>query len=109
MVAIREVRDLFKLPLEELMDSLMTHEIMMRDHYKDEEEDKKKKAITLKSSIQVEEEEDEKELSDSEMDDIAILTRRYKKYLKLKKGKNAKKFSKETSSKEFSKGGTSKD
>ena len=32
VVAIREARDLSKLPLEELMGSLMTHEIMMRDH-----------------------------------------------------------------------------
>ena len=55
MVAIREARDLSKLPLEELMGSLMTHEIMMKDHDKDEEKDKKKKTIALKSSIQEEE------------------------------------------------------
>ena len=41
VVAIREVRDLSKLPLEELMGSLMTYEIMMKDHDKEEEEDKK--------------------------------------------------------------------
>ena len=55
VVAIREARDLSKLPLEELMGSLMTHEIMMRDHDKDEEEDKKKKKIALKSSTHQEE------------------------------------------------------
>ena len=81
------------------MGSLMTYEIMMRDHDKDEKEDKKN-TIALKSSTQ-EEEEEEEELSDNELDDIALLTRRYKKYLKLKKGNNLKKYSKGNSSKEF--------
>ena len=44
---------------------------MMRNHDKDKEE----KTTALKSSIQ-EEEDDEEELTDSEMDDIAVLTRR---------------------------------
>ena len=35
VVAIREARDLSKLPLEELMGSLMTHEIMMKEYDKD--------------------------------------------------------------------------
>ena len=60
---IWEAKDLSKLPLEELMGSLMTHEIMMRDHDKDEEYNKKKKTIALKSSTQ--EEEEEEELSES--------------------------------------------
>ena len=49
------IRDLSKLPLEEFIGSLMTHEIMMRDHDKNEEEDKKKKTIALKSLTQEEE------------------------------------------------------
>ena len=106
VVAIQEVRDLSKLPLEELMGSLMTHGILMRDHDKDEEEEKKKKTIALKSSTQEEEEED---LSDSELDDIALLTRRYKKYLSFKKGNNLKKYSKGNFSKEYPKGITSKE
>ena len=65
------------------MGSLMTHEIVMKYHNKDEEEDKKKKTITLKSST-LEKEEDE-ELSDSELEDIALLTKSYKKYLRFKK------------------------
>ena len=84
VVAIQKARDLSKLPLEELIRSIMTHESIMRDHDKDEEEDKKKKTISLKSSTQ-EKEEEEEELSDSELDDIALLTKRYKKYLKFKK------------------------
>ena len=84
----------------------MTHEIMMKDHNKDEEEDKKKKTIALKSFTQ---EEEEEEISDSKLDDIALLTRRYKKYLKFKKGNNFKKHFKGNSSKEYSKGITSKE
>ena len=100
VVAIRKARDLSELPLEELMGSLMTYDIMMRDHDKVEEEDKKKKIIALKSLTQ-EEEEEEEEISDSELDDIALLTRRYKKYLRFKKGNNLKKYSKGSSSKEY--------
>ena len=80
----------------------------MRDHDKDEEEDKKKKTIVLKFTTQ-EEEEEEEELSDSELDDIALLVRRYKKYLKFKKGNNLKKYSKGSSSKDYSKGITLKE
>ena len=68
---------------------------------------KKKKTITLKSSTH--QEEKEEELTDSELDDIALLTRRYKRYLRFKKGNNLKKFSKESSSKEYPKGITSKE
>ena len=71
----------------------------MRDNDKDEKKDKKKKkTIALKSSSQ-EEDEEEEELNDSELDDIALLTRRYNKYLRFKKGNNFKKFSNEASSK----------
>ena len=93
VVAIWEARDLSKLPIEELMGSLTTHEIMIR--MKKREKKKKTialKTIALKSSIQ-EEEEEEEELSNSELDDIALLTKRYKKYLRFKKGNNLKKHS----------------
>ena len=72
------------------MGSLMTHEIMINNHDKEEENDKKKKIIALKSSTQEEVEED-KEFNDSELDDIALLTKRYKKYLRFKKVNNLKK------------------
>ena len=108
VVAIREARVLSKLPLEELMGSLMTHEIMIRDYDKDEEAANKKKTIALKSFTQ-EEEEEEEELNDSELDDITLLTRRYKNYLKFKKGNKLKKYSKGNSLKEYSKGITTKE
>ena len=90
VVAIREARDLSKLPLEELMGSLMTHEIMMKDHDEDEEkEKKKKKSLALKSFTQDEDEEDE-EIGESELEDYALLSKKYKKYLTLKKKNNSK-------------------
>ena len=106
MMAIQEVRDLSKLHLKELMGSLMTYEIMMRDHEKDEEEGKKKKINALKPSTQ---EEDDEVLSDSELDGIALFTRRYKKYLKFKKGNNLKKQPWITDKKKYLKGITSKE
>ena len=109
VVAIREIRDLSKLSLEELMGSFNTQEIIMRDHDKDEDEDSKKKTIALKSSTHEKEEEEEKELSDSELDYIALLIRKYKKYLRFKKRNNLKKYSKGSSSKEYPKGISSKE
>ncbi|PON55777.1 Zinc finger, CCHC-type, partial [Parasponia andersonii] len=84
MVAIQEAKNLSKLTLEELMDSLMSHEILMKETNEDEGEEKKKKGITLKATLQ-ESNEEEEEFTDSELEDIALLTKRYKKYLNFKK------------------------
>ncbi|GAV62154.1 UBN2 domain-containing protein [Cephalotus follicularis] len=48
---IEESKDLNTLPLEELLGSLMTHEMTIKNHEDDEEQDKKKKkVIAFKSS-----------------------------------------------------------
>lgn len=47
MMAIQKAKDLTKLPLEELIGSLMIHEIIMKEHLEDES--KKKKSIALKT------------------------------------------------------------
>ena len=66
VVAILEARDLTKLSLEELVGSLMTHDIMMKEHDEDEEKNKKrKKSLDLKSFTKNEDEEDEN-IGDSE-------------------------------------------
>ena len=84
VVAIREARDLSKLSIEELMGSLMTHEIMMKDHDEDEEKNKKKKkSLALKSFTK--NKEDEEEIGDSELEDFTLLSKKLKKYSKLKK------------------------
>ena len=71
------------------MDSLITHDIFMKETNEDEGEEKKKKKIALKATLQ-ESNEEEEEFVDSELEDIALLTKRYKKYLNIKK-KNFKK------------------
>ncbi|GAV67542.1 zf-CCHC domain-containing protein/UBN2 domain-containing protein, partial [Cephalotus follicularis] len=79
VTAIEEAKDLNTLPLEELLGSLMTHEMTIKNHEDDEEQDKKKKkVIAFKSSTTNSSEED----SDDEM---ALITRRFKKYLAKKK------------------------
>ena len=78
VTAIQEAKDLTKLPLDELVGSLMTHEITMKGHM--EEESKKKKSIALKS-IKVDSE-DEDVLDE---DDVAYFTRKYKNFIKRKK------------------------
>ena len=52
IIAIQEVKDLNILPLEELLRSLMTHELTMKQH--SEEKTRRKKTITLKSTAQEE-------------------------------------------------------
>ncbi|GAV69042.1 UBN2 domain-containing protein [Cephalotus follicularis] len=71
----KEAKDLNTLPLEELLGSLMNHEMTIKNHEDDEEQDKKKKkVIAFKSSTADSSEED----SDDEM---ALITRRFKKIL----------------------------
>ncbi|GAV84032.1 UBN2 domain-containing protein, partial [Cephalotus follicularis] len=55
----KEAKDLITLPLEELLGSLMTHEMTIKNHEDDEEHDKKrKKVIAFKSSTADSSEED---------------------------------------------------
>ena len=72
VTAIQETKDLNTLELDELMGSLMTHEITMRTH---EDHDKKKKGFAFKSSIK---EEDSSNEDDDEK--FAMMARRFKKF-----------------------------
>ncbi|WKA00278.1 hypothetical protein VitviT2T_018651 [Vitis vinifera] len=60
VTTIQEAKDLTKLPMEELIGSLMTHEINLAKKLQ-EGEDKKKKSIALKATTKEEEEEVEEE------------------------------------------------
>ncbi|GAV68055.1 zf-CCHC domain-containing protein/DUF4219 domain-containing protein/UBN2 domain-containing protein [Cephalotus follicularis] len=89
VTAIEEAKNLSILPLEDLLGSLTTHELTMQKRVDDEEkEKKKKKVVSLKSS----------EIDDSDDDDdedLALFTRKFKKFLANKKkfgGKPNKKF-----------------
>ncbi|GAV60820.1 zf-CCHC domain-containing protein/UBN2 domain-containing protein [Cephalotus follicularis] len=92
VAAIEEAKDLNTLPLEELLGSLVTHEMTIKNHEDDEEQDKKKKkVIAFKSSIVNSSEEE----SDDEM---AVITRILKRFLAKKKF-GSKNFKKSTLSK----------
>ncbi|GAV68842.1 zf-CCHC domain-containing protein/UBN2 domain-containing protein, partial [Cephalotus follicularis] len=79
VTAIEEAKDLNTFPLEELLGSLMMHEMTIKNHEDDEEQDKKKKkVIAFKSSTP----DSSVEESDDEM---ALITRRFKKYRAKKK------------------------
>ncbi|GAV74654.1 UBN2 domain-containing protein, partial [Cephalotus follicularis] len=80
VTAIEEAKNLNVLPLEDLLGSLMTHELSMQKKDDDEEkEEKKKKIVALKSS-QTEDSED-----DDDDEEVAFITRRFKKFLASKK------------------------
>ncbi len=87
VMAIQEAKDLNKLPLEELLGSLMTHELTMKQH-NEEESSHKKKVIALKStssnkdlSCSSSSEEEEHEEDDGE----ALLVRKFRKFINHKK------------------------
>ncbi|GAV84579.1 zf-CCHC domain-containing protein/DUF4219 domain-containing protein/UBN2 domain-containing protein [Cephalotus follicularis] len=89
VTAIEEAKNLNVLPLEDLLGSLMTHELSMQKKDDDEDKEKKKKKIVaLKSSLI----EDSKDDDDDE--ELALITRKFKKFLASKKkfgGKSNKK------------------
>ncbi|GAV81388.1 UBN2 domain-containing protein [Cephalotus follicularis] len=65
VTAIEEAKDLSTFPLEDLLVSLMTHELRMSDQARNEP---KKKTIALKAS--------KDEESDEDKDEMALLTKR---------------------------------
>nr|CAN73417.1 hypothetical protein VITISV_017053 [Vitis vinifera] len=77
VTTIQEAKDLTKLPLEELIGSLMTYEINLVKKQK-ECENKKKKCIVLKATTKEEEEEEEVE----EDEDLALITRKFNKFMR---------------------------
>ncbi|NGZ73657.1 hypothetical protein GQS42_23720, partial [Salmonella enterica subsp. enterica serovar Typhi] len=86
VTAIQEAKDLKAFPLEELIGSLMTYEMTCKAH--EELEDtlpKNRKDMTLKTQ-----EDHLKENSSDEDfdDDLALLTRKFKKFIKRNKFKN---------------------
>ncbi|GAV79839.1 UBN2 domain-containing protein, partial [Cephalotus follicularis] len=67
----KEAKDLITLPFEELLGSLMTHEMTIKNREDDDEQDKKKnKVIAFKSST-VDSSEEESD------DEMAFITRRF--------------------------------
>ena len=101
VTAIQEAKDLTKLPLEELIGSLMTYEINLAKK-KQEEEDKRKKSITLKATTKEEEEVEEEKQSEKD-EVLALITRKFNKFIKGERFKERMfTFRRDFSKKEFS-------
>ena len=66
VMAIQEVKDLDTLPLEQLIDSLMTYEMTIKQ--KNTENEKKKKTIALKSTTTKEETSDDSDEKEEDED-----------------------------------------
>ncbi|KAL5548818.1 hypothetical protein UlMin_004049 [Ulmus minor] len=84
VTAIQEAKDLSKLPLDELIGSLMTHEITMNQNLEDVVKTEKEKNLTFSSSTSY----------DDVEKDIAFLAKKFKKNLKHDR-KNRRKWMKE--------------
>ena len=96
VTAIQEAKYLSKIPLDELIGSLMIHEITMQDHDQGKDS-KKKRSIALKSFVlQDIDSENKEECSDNE-EDLAMTTLKFKNFFKKK---NFKKYHKNSKKKE---------
>ncbi|RVW22530.1 hypothetical protein CK203_109455 [Vitis vinifera] len=77
VTAIPEAKDLTKLPMEELIGSLMTYEINLANKLQEGEE-KKNKSIALKATTKKEEDVEEEKPSEKD-DDLALIIRKLNK------------------------------
>ncbi|GAV86718.1 UBN2 domain-containing protein [Cephalotus follicularis] len=82
VTAIEEAKNLNLLPLEVLLGSLMTHELTMKKRDGDEEKEKKKKKVVALKSSAIEDSDDD---DDDDDDELALFTRKFKKFLANKK------------------------
>ena len=92
---IQEAKDLNTLPLDELMGSLIIHKLAMQ--HRTDNDQKKKKTITFKAALEMSklEEESEDDYSsddDIEDEDIAMVIRRFRKFMRKKKKRYFRKF-----------------
>ena len=85
VTAIQEAKDLSTLPLDELMGSLIIHELTMQ--HRNEDEKKKRKIITLKATLEEAEESKDKQSFDNAIqdEDLAMIVRKFKKFMGRKK------------------------
>ena len=98
VIAITEAKDLSKLSLDELMGSLLTHELIMQEG-KEEEDNNKKKGIAFKSTSKHQE---DKEDDSDEDEEMAFITRKFQRFVRKKQGVQ-KFFKKDFNNKDFQK------
>ena len=88
VTTIQEAKDLNTLSLEELLGSLMSHKLTMKQYT--EKKTKSKRTIALKSTAQ-EEEDIEKSDNSEEDEDLTLITRKLKMLHEKKKTRNQEK------------------
>ena len=95
--AIQEAKDLDTLPLKQLVGSLMTYEMTIKQ--KNEENEKKKKVIALKTTTSKEESSGNSSEEDED-EDMALVSRKFWRFMRKKKYGYKKKHYKVEPSKE---------
>ena len=90
VTAIQEAKDLNTLSLDELMGSLITHELIMQ--HRNEDDKKRRKIIAFKAAMDKMEKSEEEHSSGNEIqdDDLAMIVRKFKKFMKRKRRFNRK-------------------
>ncbi|KAH1091979.1 hypothetical protein J1N35_019236 [Gossypium stocksii] len=84
VIAIKEVNNLETLTLDELIGSLLTHELMLNDWVEEAKNEKKKVDVALKSTTNKNSESSEEVDEDREM---AMFARRFKIFLRSNRGR----------------------
>ena len=90
VMAILEAKDLSSLKVEELIGSLMTHEISLSQHIEKEVRRNKEKGIALNANIEGESDREKVESDLSELE-LAFLARKFRKFMQRKKFLHRKK------------------
>ena len=91
-MTIEEAKDLSNYPLEELMGNLISYEVQIKD--KETEKGLNKKNIALNITT------DSDEVEEEENEDIALLTRKFKRFIKNGKYKRNRKFPEKSNNKD---------
>ena len=81
VTVIQEAKDLNTLSLDELMGSLITHELTMQHRIEDEQ--KKRKSIALMAAMEKVEESKDEHSSDNGIqdEDLAMIVRKFRKFI----------------------------
>ena len=90
VTSIQEAKDLNTLPLDELMGFLIIHELTMQ--HRTEDEQKKRKSIVFKAIMDKIKESKEEHSFDNEIqdEDLVMIVRKFKKFMKRKRRFNRK-------------------
>ena len=101
--AILEAKDLNNLPLEELLGSLLTHEMGLQEDEEQGQKNDKRRGLALKSKVIDDSEAEER--NDSKDEEMPMYARKFRRFIKKNKlwKKNKNQYSKDEPKKEYKK------